>query len=98
MASIKKRSDGKWRARYRDELGREHARHFARKVDAENWLDEVTAAIVTGTYVDPKLGEQTVAAFAEEWAEAQTWAATTTAGFPRAIGRALDVLPPEVTL
>ena len=30
MASIKKRADGVWRARYRDETGKEHARHFQR--------------------------------------------------------------------
>jgi hypothetical protein len=48
MASIKKRDDGVWRARYRDGSGREHARHFARRVDAQRWLDEVTAAVVTG--------------------------------------------------
>jgi hypothetical protein len=40
MASVKKRPDGKWRARYRGLDGREHARHFARKVDAERWLIE----------------------------------------------------------
>ena len=28
MASIKKRETGKWRARYRDDAGKEHARHF----------------------------------------------------------------------
>jgi hypothetical protein len=54
VASIKKRSDGKYRARYRDGDGREHARHFGRKVDAQRWLDEVTASMVTGSYVDPK--------------------------------------------
>ena len=30
MASINKRPDGVWRARYRDEAGREHSKHFAR--------------------------------------------------------------------
>ena len=29
MSSIAKRSDGKWRARYRDDAGKQHARHFA---------------------------------------------------------------------
>jgi hypothetical protein len=48
MASIAKRSDGKWRARYRDDVGRQHAQHFGRKVDAQRWLDEVTAAVITG--------------------------------------------------
>ena len=33
-----------WRARYRDEAGKEHARHFNRQADAQRWLDEVTAA------------------------------------------------------
>ena len=33
MASVKRRPDGVWRARYRDLDGREHAKHFARKVD-----------------------------------------------------------------
>ena len=49
MASIAKRPDGRWRARYRDDTGREHARHFGRKVDAQRWLDEVTASVVTGS-------------------------------------------------
>lgn len=67
MASIAKRPDGGWRARYRDAADKEHARHFARKVDAQRWLDETTAAVVTGRYVDPKAGRITVAAFAEQW-------------------------------
>ena len=29
MANIAKRPDGRWRARYRDPRGEEHARHFA---------------------------------------------------------------------
>ena len=58
MASIKKRADGVWRARYRDET-REHARHFTRKVDAQRWLDQVTSAVITGSYVDPKAGKIT---------------------------------------
>ncbi|MBU2662863.1 hypothetical protein KOI35_05015 [Actinoplanes bogorensis] len=77
MASVKKRPDGKWRARYRDEAGKEHARHFARKVDAQRWLDEVTAATVTGTYVDPKAGLMTFARYFAEWSERQVWATGT---------------------
>ncbi len=49
MASIAKRPDGQWRARYRDGAGREHSKHFDRKVDAQRWLDETTASVVTGT-------------------------------------------------
>ena len=44
--SIAKRPDGQWRARYRAENGREHAKHFGRKTDAQRWLDEVTAAVL----------------------------------------------------
>lgn len=67
MASIAKRPDGRWRARYRDDAGKEHARHFDRKVDAQRWLDEVTTAVVTGTYVDPRTARTTVAAWCETW-------------------------------
>lgn len=74
MASVKKRPDGKWRARYRDEAGKEHARHFDRKKDGQDWLDEKTAAIVTGQYCDPKAGEITFRRFFEDWAARQVWA------------------------
>ncbi|MEU4618841.1 tyrosine-type recombinase/integrase [Actinoplanes sp. NPDC023801] len=71
--SIAKRPNGKWRARYRDEAGREHSRHFDRKKDGERWLDEQTAAIVTGQYVDPKAGEITFERFFQDWAARQVW-------------------------
>jgi integrase len=77
MASIKKRDNGQWRARYRDDAGKEHARHFARKVDAQRWLDEVITSVVTGQYVDPKAGLTTVADYAQQWQVAQLWRATT---------------------
>lgn len=67
MASITKRPDGVWRARYRDEAGKEHARHFPRKVDAQRWLDEVTTSVVTGQYVDPKAGRATVGELGVKW-------------------------------
>ncbi len=71
MASIKKRPDGAWRARYRDDAGKEHARHFGRRVDAQRWLDEQTAAIVTGQYVNPKAGRTTVREYAALWERSQ---------------------------
>ena len=67
MASIARRPDGTYRPRYRDERGKEHARHFKRKVDAQRWLDEVTAAVQTGTYVDPKRARTTVGELAPVW-------------------------------
>jgi integrase len=71
MSNIAKRPNGKWRARYRDDSGRQHARHFDRKVDAQRWLNEVTAARVTGQYVDPNAGKITFREYAETWREAQ---------------------------
>lgn len=67
MASISKRPNGKWRARYRDEGGKEHARHFARKADAQTWLDQQTASIVRGDWADPKAGRETLRAYATRW-------------------------------
>ena len=64
-----------YRARYRDEGGREHARHFPRKVDAQRWLDEVTAAVVTGQYVNPKAGKATFDAFFRLWGSRRPGAA-----------------------
>lgn len=77
--NIAKRTDGRWRARYRDAEGVEHARHFTRKVDAQRWLDGVTAAVVTGTYVDPRAGRRTVREYGEDWRSAQVHRATTAA-------------------
>jgi integrase len=77
MASIQKRDNGSWRARYRDGAGKEHARHFARKIDGQRWLDEVTASVVTGMYVDPKAGKITFSQWFEQWATFQVWATGT---------------------
>lgn len=71
MVSIRKRPDGRYRARYRDDAGKEHARHFTRKVDAKNWLDEVTASVVRGDYVDPRAGKETFRQHADSWLEMQ---------------------------
>lgn len=73
MASVQKRPNGKWRARYRDESGKEHARHFGLRKDAERWRDEQTAKLITGTYVDPRAGTVSLAAFYAEWAPRQVW-------------------------
>uniref|UniRef100_UPI0031198473 tyrosine-type recombinase/integrase n=2 Tax=Arthrobacter sp. G119Y2 TaxID=3134965 RepID=UPI0031198473 len=67
MASIQKRDNGSWRARYRDDAGKEHARHFPRKIDAQKWLDGVTAAVVAGSYIDPKTAKTTVGEWCQTW-------------------------------
>lgn len=85
MASISRRRDGVWRARYRDQNGKEHARHFGRKVDAQRWLDEVTAAILTGLYADPKAGRVTFASYYKGWSARQVWVRGTRLSFDRAV-------------
>lgn len=67
MATITKQSNGRWRARYRDDGGKEHARHFVRKADAQSWIDSITTAMRTGSYVDPGRAKVTVAVMADQW-------------------------------
>jgi integrase len=71
VASIQRRPDGRWRARYRDHDGREHARHFDRKIDGQRWLDAITASKVRGDYVDPRLGRTSVSEYVGSWLPAQ---------------------------
>lgn len=72
MATIgPRRADGTYRTRYRDRAGKEHARHFKRKVDAQRWLDEMTTSIVTGAYVAPGAGRITFREYAEGWRAVQ---------------------------
>ena len=61
----------RWEARYRGPDGRELKRRFTRKPDAQRFLDEVTAAIVTGQYVDPNAGKVTFREYAEQWRSIQ---------------------------
>jgi len=64
-------------ARHRDDAGKEHAKHFARKVDAQWWLNEVTPSQVTGQYVDPQAGRITFAAYFDAYAQRQVWESST---------------------
>ncbi len=84
--SIAKRPNGKWRARYRDEAGRERARHFDRKVNAQRWLDEIASSVLTGNYVDPGAGKVTFKQFYEDWSQRQLWVQSTRANADLATG------------
>jgi hypothetical protein len=77
VASIAKRPDGTYWLRYRDENGKEHARHLKRKADAQRWPDEVTASVVTGSYIDPQAGRATFDSYYPAWSERQVWAPMT---------------------
>lgn len=69
--SITRRSNGKWRARYRDSRNKEYSRHFDRKIDAQRWLDSVITAKHTGTYVNPDLGKVTIQEWSVKWIQGQ---------------------------
>jgi hypothetical protein len=87
MASIAKRPDGRWRARYRDAAEAEHSRHFARKIAAQQWLDSVTTAVTTGTYTDPRRSRITVREWSARWYAAKVdLKATTRRGYEGSSG------------
>lgn len=57
----------RWRARYVDNAGREHTKHFERKVDAQNWLKSSMASVVRGDHVAPKAARLTVGEWCDTW-------------------------------
>jgi len=69
--NVQKRPNGKWRARHRDASGCEHARHFARKLDAERWLASVEVAKARGEWLDPAAGKVQLGEWAEQWLSGQ---------------------------
>lgn len=81
MAHVQKRN-GKWQARFRGPDGREHAKRFDRKVDAEKWITTTRADMLRGLYVDPSAGKVTLADYAATWLARMgpTWRVSTAAG------------------
>ena len=67
MAHISRYHSGGWQARYRDAAGRQHAKHFRRKVDAQDWLNAVSSSMVTGTYTDPRTSRITLKDWSATW-------------------------------
>jgi integrase len=89
MASINKRTirwntesgearrTEKYEAVYRDRSGRRHRRLFVLKKDAQRWLDEQTAGLVTGQWADPRAGRELLRAYGERWLKRQILADST---------------------
>ncbi len=71
MASIAKRHDGRWRARYRAPDGRERSKHFEKKADADKWLAATVTDVERGSWVDPKRQRVTVGDVATQWLAGQ---------------------------
>src|SRR5690606_12737557 len=76
-----------WRARYHDAAGKEHAKHFPQKKLAQKWLNEVTASVITGQYVDPQSAKVTFRAYANAWLDAQVHKDATAALYRRHLER-----------
>ena len=72
MASIDKRPNGGYRARWREHPGGpQQTRQFARKVDAVRFLDGIRGDIAHGLYVDPNGGRTPFQDYAERWRAGQ---------------------------
>ena len=67
MAHVQKRSNGRWRARYRAPDGTERSRTFGRRIDAERWLSSMEMGKARGEWIDPALGRVTFAQWGDEW-------------------------------
>lgn len=59
----KKLPNGSWQVRYRDLEKRQRARNFEKKKDAEDFIIALKHELRSGTYVDSRLGEATLASF-----------------------------------
>lgn len=71
MVHIQKRGPKRWVARWEDPDGRERAKSFQRKVDAEQFLTAVGSDMLRGQYIDPSAGRATFRAVAEAWRASQ---------------------------
>ena len=58
---------GKYRARYRDPVGRVTSRTFPRKADAERFVREMEVQVSRGAWIDPRSADQPLAAWAVEF-------------------------------
>lgn len=57
----------RWRVRWVESSGKERTKSFPRKVEAQRFLDKLTADIQRGDYINAGRGEETFGAVAEQW-------------------------------
>ncbi len=58
---------------WRDHHGKQKARTFDRKIDADRFLSTIEADLTRGQYIDPGAGQTTLADYTTRWLEAQVW-------------------------
>ncbi|MFG2722674.1 tyrosine-type recombinase/integrase [Streptomyces sp. NPDC048416] len=76
----KRRRDcqGSWQARYRDRAGKQLAKCFPKKSEADDFLDDIRTQVRRRTHNDPKRGEITLGEWWKTWWPAQPKRAVTT--------------------
>lgn len=67
FGSVRKLTSGRWQARYYDTSGMRHARTFGTKADANRFLAGSRADLDRGNWFDPRAGDITLKAYAEQW-------------------------------
>lgn len=93
MASVRRdQRDGRWLARWRDPGGRQRKKSFARRVDAQRWLDQLQAEMHRGQYLDPTASRVKVRDAAQQWANGLAHLKESTANRYRGIVRT-HILP-----
>lgn len=74
MASIDRRPNGRWRARWREYPGGpQKTRSFVKKGDAERFLDGIRGDLARGVYIDPRAADVTFRDFTAAWMARQPW-------------------------
>ena len=57
----------RWLVRYRDPQGKQRAKSFTRKADADNYALAVAVDVKVGAWADPKAGRQSFTSYSREW-------------------------------
>jgi integrase len=69
MASIHKQPNGRWKVRYRTPDGKDRAKRFALKVDAQRFANGIETDKARGIFVDPRAGRITFAEWHKRWTD-----------------------------
>ena len=87
MAHIQKRSNGKYRVRYRDPQNQERSKTFDRKSDAEKFRADVASRINRGNWVAPERERLPLGHFAELWLRSADVKPSTKANYESILSR-----------
>jgi hypothetical protein len=79
MSWVESLPSGRYRAVYRDDDNRRHAKSFDRKADAKKWLAAAETDRARGQWVDPRGGAMLFGEWADQWLAARLVRPTTLA-------------------